>query len=265
MHLPHEEVAPCILDALECYCREVGPQSLGFYVDYEGNWQQLDGFRQRELRREMLEGQWTLLEMRDTPQEVGAYGFSYYGKSRATLDAASASDAVSAVSFWLPTEYLEASGPEHVRAFALHLAATLPWSSGHAGLAFKSLTGLLETEESRQLCLRYPGIDVADVSTISWHLGQRVRVPSWMNFMRPPVQALPHLIQTGFDFQSLEEGRAVITLGLWPEAGDLTEGRNLPLYRELVRTLEPWRYHEHVPRRSLMGEHVRRWDRRFLE
>jgi len=42
------------------------------------------------------------------------------------------------------------------------------------------------------------------------------------------------------ELQDLEDERAVITLGEWPDAGDTQQSRELPLQRELARVLEPW-------------------------
>lgn len=53
-------------------------------------------------------------------------------------------DATSAVSFWLPTEYLEEHGPERVRNMALEIASALPFCSGNVGLSFNCDLGLLE-------------------------------------------------------------------------------------------------------------------------
>ena len=61
-------------------------------------------------------------------------------------------------------------------------------------------------------------------------------------------------------------GRAVVTLGEWPESGDLEQGNTLPAYRELARVLEPWLYQSPpVPAWRLPDEAQYRWERRFLE
>jgi hypothetical protein len=76
-----------------------------------------------------------------------------------------------------------------------------------------------------------------------------------------------HLTSPGATVQELGGERAVVTLGPWPEAGDLTQGLDLPPYRELARVLEPWLYpcpsHESWPGAS--HEETRRWWRRFLD
>ncbi|MFP2913735.1 type VI immunity family protein, partial [Pyxidicoccus sp. 3LFB2] len=61
--------------------------------------------------------------------------------------------------------------------------------------------------------------------------------------------------------------RAVVTLGEWPEAGDLEAGAGLPAYRDLARVLEPWLYHDAgtVYSQDFPPEDKLRWERRFLD
>jgi len=65
--------------------------------------------------------------------------------------------------------------------------------------------------------------------------------------------------------QELPGDKAVITLGPWPEAGDVEKGEVLPAYRELARVLEPWLYHRPVSMLRQSEEETRRWERRFLD
>jgi hypothetical protein len=59
--------------------------------------------------------------------------------------------------------------------------------------------------------------------------------------------------------------RAIITLGEWPESGDMEKGQMLPAYRELAHALGPWLYFEPQARLpDLSPEETRRWDHRFL-
>jgi hypothetical protein len=65
--------------------------------------------------------------------------------------------------------------------------------------------------------------------------------------------------------RELDGERAVVTLGEWPEAGDLEQGRTLPAYRELARVLEPWLYEGPPFEKDFSPEDRRRWERRFLD
>ncbi len=69
----------------------------------------------------------------------------------------------------------------------------------------------------------------------------------------------------GTTVEELGAERAVVTLGEWPEAGDLAEGRTLPAYRELARVLEPWLHRRRALWSGFSEEELRRWERRFLD
>jgi hypothetical protein len=169
---------------------------------------------------------------------------------------------------------LEEHGPGKVQELAQELAAPLPFSSGHAGLSFNGEPDLLsEQEQFRALCFRYPGMDIPDPFLPSY-IGTRVKGVHWLTFLGQPVLSelggaaglRARLHSPGTTVQELEGERAVVTLGPWPEAGDTEQGRTLPAYRELARVLEPWLYHEESRHEHLqVPEHVRRWERRFLD
>ncbi len=124
------------------------------------------------------------VELSSSDTGISGYGFFYWARlpwrTRTRV-----ADEVSLVSFSWPTEYLEERGPERMRELAMELASLLPFSSGHAGLAFyspnpftASLKGIHET------AFRHPGIDVAHGSTT---LGPRVDGVHWLNFLGQPV------------------------------------------------------------------------------
>ncbi|WP_245814832.1 DUF3396 domain-containing protein [Cystobacter ferrugineus] len=255
--------------ALNVYLEAVGMNALAWYPDDEGDWSKLDAPRWEALRSELLAPDSPgahVFKMCERPDAAPSYEVEYCGKDREDL----LLGAVCALSFWLPTEYMEEHGPEKVRALALELAGPLPFCSAHAGLAFKHIG---TPKELRTLRLRYPGMDDCDLMRVSWTLGTRVRGPSWMNFLGPPVlhelggaQGLrSHLSSPGINVQELPGERALITLGPWPDAGDTEQGRDLPHYRELARVLEPWLYHEPSLQDPVASEETRRWERRFLD
>jgi hypothetical protein len=73
------------------------------------------------------------------------------------------------------------------------------------------------------------------------------------------------LSSPGTTVEPWEGARAVVTLGPWPEAGDLEAGRTLPEYRELARVLEPWLYQRPPSPNDWTAEYRQRWERRFLD
>ncbi|WP_257451381.1 DUF3396 domain-containing protein [Archangium lipolyticum] len=265
----HREIAPAVMHSLDTYLHAVGPRALGWYVDPEGDWQELDATGWTHVRDKLHKSS-PILKLRDTPSGAGQYELNYHGKS---LDAplfVDNPDAVCALSFWLPSEYLEEHGPAHVRELALELAAPLPINSGHAGPAFNFL---FMPPEFRSLCFRYPGMDVCSPMDVSWSIGTRVRGPHWLTFLGQPVLGevggsaglRTRLSSPGITVQEMDGERAVVTLGESPEAGDTEQGRDLPLHRELARVLEPWLYQQRIPWSGFTQEDMRRWERRFLD
>jgi TseV toxin immunity protein TsiV len=268
---PHEEVASAVMRSLDTYLRSVGPNVLGLYADEDGYWQNLDEERWALIRNELLNPVWARVYLADTSGRENRYHFAYRGMPPGSSSLAVESGAVSVVSFWLPTEFLEEHGPGRVRELALELATPLPFCSGHAGLSFNCDTSLVGVaREVRKHCFRYPGMDIPDPHLSSWRIGTKVREISWLNFLGQPVLSelggaaglRSRLSSPGTTVQDMEGERAVITLGRWPEAGDMEQGDTLPAYRELARVLEPWLYRDPDPRTS---EETRRWERRFLD
>ncbi|NPC73714.1 DUF3396 domain-containing protein [Corallococcus exiguus] len=119
---------------------------------------------------------------------------------------------------------------------------------------------------------RSVAIDVPDESA-SLHLGNHIRGVHWMNFLGPPVltelggvEALRERLRSpGTTVQPLPDGRAVVMLGIEPDAGDVTQSSVLPAYRELASVLDPWMYFHGDTRPSVDAEAQRRWERRFLD
>ncbi len=274
MHRPHAEVAPAVLCSLEAYLRGVGAQALGWYADEDGCWQRLDDAGWAHVRDKLLHRRRTQAHLADALRSEDRYRFEYYGMATDTLCMARDPGAVCAVSFWLPTEYLETHGPDRVRALAREVAAPLPFCSGQAGLSFNTETDLPGVMRViRRSCFRYPGLDIPDLGRLALKLGTRVRGPAWMTFLGQPVLGKlegveglrARLRSPGTTVETLDSERAVVTLGPWPEAGDLDQDERLPAYRELARVLTPWLYHEETHHPDLPPEDRRRWERRFLD
>lgn len=271
----HAEVSPQVAHSLKAYLRAVGPTALGLYADEDGYWQSLDDAGWSRIWRELSNPRRASIHLTDASNGEQRYRFIYRGRQLDAAFLANEPRAVSSVSFWLPTGYLEEHGPERVHALALELAAPLPFSSGHAGLSFDCDTGIAEVKkELRQLCFRYPGMDVPDFNWLSLHLGTRIRGVSWLNFLGQPVlgelggaaglRERLHYPET--TVRELSGDRAVIRMGPSPEAGDIQKGEALPAYREVAHVLEPWLHHETArSRSSFTPEDLLRWERRFLD
>ena len=267
----HREVVHAVLRAVEVYRQAVKPDALGWYAEpFIEDWNPLDAKGQAIMWGHMLEHPAMTMWLSERPDSATGYDVLYHGH----LFEPHAVDEINVVSFRLPTEELEAHGPEWVRDLALRLSRELPYASGYAGLCFnfpESVVGY--TDALRTLAFRYPGLDVPEPHGDASALGTRLKGVHWMNFLGPNVleplggvEGLRARLRTpGTTVEALEGGRAVVTLGPWPEAGDLDEGRDLPAWRELARVLEPWLYQPRGEWSGFSAEDMRRWARRFLD
>ncbi|HEX8439616.1 DUF3396 domain-containing protein [Archangium sp.] len=261
--------------SMDTYVQAVGTENLGFYVDGEGDSWELDQEGWAVNRRRLLEEPWPRVILEDASTDaLRGYQFEYKGRRIDDPEWPGSELYACVASFWLPTEYLEEHGPGRVRELALELAAPLPLCSGNVGLAFLGPNDAVGVpKEIRDRCFRYPGMDIPDVMSYAYNIGTRVRGPSWLTFLGQPVlgelgdvAALrSRLHSPGTTVQELEGGRAVVTLGEWPDAGDTEQGRTLPAYRELARVLEPWLYEGPKFQTDFSPEDRRRWARRFLD
>ncbi len=273
MRQPHEDIAAAVMEALALYLREVGESALGWYLDPEGDWQELDAAGWAYIHQHMRDSS-PLLTLKDTPGGAGPYRFEYHGKSPHTPLVLQEPDAVSAVEFWLPTEILRERGSPWVRELALELGNRLPFTSGHVGLSFNALDQLAGV--SRELlpwCFRHPGMSPRESGRLSWKLGTRVPGVHWLTFLGPPVLGelggasglRARLVSPDISVHELDAQRVLLTLGAEPDAGDTSLGHHLPLHREVARLLEPWLFHRPLPWGGFSPDDLRRWERRFLD
>jgi hypothetical protein len=274
MRHSHHAIARAVQQSLDVYLRAVGPQTLAWYAGQD-DWETLDARGWDHLRNKLLEHNWLSLDLKDDPSGVHGFGVEYYGKWFEDPRGLQEPDMMSTLGFWLPSEFLEAQGPVAMRKLALELAAPLPFCSGNAGLSFHSMHGYEETEEAlSQLCLRYPGMDVILLRTLSWKLGMRVKGPAWLTFLGQPVLGelggveglRARLSSPSITIQPLEGERAMVALGPWPDAGDTEAGHHLPEYREFAHVLRPHLYRPRKPWSSYFPEDIwQRWEQRFLD
>lgn len=294
-YLPHDHhaLAAGVSRALDTYLHAVGagPETLGTWCDTEGegDWFPLNASGWEIVRSWLRPGthrfveDWdpetflhrnkkgfeTLVSLAGATPATHGYAFHYLAR----LPWRTPREAVSAVSVSLPTEFLERQGPDTVKALALELAAGLPFSSGHGGLAVHLPNRSRQVMRAlREDVFRYPGLDVP-VPGLTDTLGMRVEGVHWLNFLGPPVleavggvsglRARLHSPDT--TVRELEGQRVLVALGQGPEAGDLTQGLALPAYRELARVLEPWLAEAPSPWSGYSQEETRRWWRRFLD
>ncbi|WP_044191497.1 type VI immunity family protein [Hyalangium minutum] len=275
MQRSHQEVIPGVMRGLERYREAIGLGTLAWTPDGEGDWQELDQSQWEMLRQKMGHPRGAEIRLRETDRLSSDYEFRYSGRDLKEAFEFQDLERTCAVAFWLPTEYLEKHGPAQVRKLALELGAELPFNSGHAGLSVYFSEDLYEVRKLLwPQCFRHPGLDMPAMERLPGRLGARIKGVSWLTFLGEPVLGqlggaeglAARLHSGGTTVENMGAGRAVVTLGEWPEAGDLEQGNTLPAYRELAQVLEPWLYQSpRVPEWKFPDEVLYRWERRFLE
>lgn len=276
MRCAQAAAGPATEKALDTYLQAIGgTQSLGLFLDSDGEWQPLDGEGWTYNRNKFRGPAGCRVILRDADPIDKLFGVEYMGWPHAPSSPEGEPDSACAVSFWLPTEFLDEHGPRRTRELAKALASSLPFSSGYGGPAFNCDLDLFSIPELvRPLCFRYPGLDVIELSILSQYMGERLRASSWLTFLGPTaveqlggIERLRGGLTTpGTTVESLETNRLLISLGDEPEAGDTRHGETLPAYRELARVLEPRLFHKPRFRNILFPpEEWHRWERRFLD
>ncbi|RKG91326.1 type VI immunity family protein [Corallococcus terminator] len=205
--------------------------------------------------------------------DPSGYEFRY----RARLPWCEISSEHSILSVSVPIRFLTDHGADKLRDLALEFAEHLPFTTGHAGLSLSFTWG-----RSRILPIiknelnRHPGWDVPNTGA-TMDLGNQIDGIHWLNFLGPSVleavggaQTLrSRLSNPDTTVQELTEGRALVSLGAAPLAGDtkLDEPNPLLAYRELAQVLEPWLqpFRPFNTWSDFTEEETRRWWRRFLD
>ncbi|ATB33744.1 type VI immunity family protein [Melittangium boletus] len=274
MRRAHTRVVHEVIQALEIYIQAVGAHVLGGYFDADGEWKELDARGWSDVRRKLLSPRGASIELAGAPDDLTGYEWIYQGRLFDEPRSADDSDESCVVTFSMPTEYLEGQGPERVRELASRLAVILPFDSGHGGISLQ-MPGWTQRNAPtiRDSLFLHPGLDIPE-PVLAWSLGTKLKGAYWLTFLGPTVlkglggaEGLRERLRSpGTTVETLHDARAVVTLGRWPEAGDLMRGDTLPAYRELARVLEPWLYFEQrCPWGNLTLDETRRWQRRFLD
>lgn len=286
MRRPHPEIAQAVTRALDIYLNAVGPEKLGWYLaprteqDPEGDAgieavvHPLDSRGWTIVRDALRDPVSCVLQLEEHENQVGGFHVEYYGRQCSTLELPTCSEVVSAVSFWLPTEYLEDRGAVQVREMAVAMARELPINSGYLSLAFNYLVRFKEVVQAiHDQCFRYPGLDVHDLSESSMELGTRVRGAYWLNFYGQPLLAQlggarglrEQLNSPGVSIEELGEEKVLVALGEEPETGDVKQSRDMRPYQTLARVLKPYLHEERPDWFGFSSDQLRHWQRRFLD
>ncbi|WP_375759923.1 type VI immunity family protein [Corallococcus exercitus] len=269
---PTLDVNQAVSESLQTYLHAISPQPFTHYSDDEGEWQELDAAGWAVIHENLQQPLRSIVLLTNDTAYPNGYEFHYDGKDIHAPIFRRDPGPVSAVRFVLPLSWMSTHGPDSVRKLALALAAPLPFSSGHAGLAVTGFLGVGSvTSELVPQLVQYPGVDLMELDLVSSAIGTRLRVPHWMTFIGEPslgamggVDFLRSQLHTpGTTVEALDASRAVVTLGPEPLAG----GPDQPLlaYRELARVLEPWAFHATQRPADFPDDDFFPWDRRFLD
>jgi hypothetical protein len=296
-YMPHDhpDVATGVAHAIDSYVRAVGEgpatlshAALGEY-DHEElsteRWERIhrlllperphrfaDDYPEPRLERMVKQQYETFIHLGGDYGCLNGYGLTY--QARIPWRGYSSND-VTRLEASLPSEYLEEHGSAAVKALALDMASRLRFATGSVGWVFLALMPhWFYTPLIREEMLRHPGIHVEVGDP---RIGTRVEGVHWLNFLGQPVlrdlggagELRSRLHSPGTTVQELDDARAVVMLGGWPDAGDLKQGNPLPAHRELARLLEPWLDKDFArPSFRIEGltqEEALRWARRFLD
>lgn len=284
MQHSHDEIAQAVMRTLDIYLDAVGPEKLGWSLEPESDddpyeegveavMRPLDSRQWASVRDKILDPTSCLLQLEEHENQVGGFHVEYHGFQRAILGFPAWSQAVSALSFWLPTEYLEEKGPSRVRDMAVAMARELPINSGYVSLAFNYLLRYREVVRAvHENCFRYPGLDVHDLSDAAMELGTRVRGAYWLNFYGQPLlgqlggaeRLRQRLDSPQVSVEELGEGKVLVALGTEPTTGEAEQQSELHPYRALARVLEPFLHQQQPDWFSFSPEQLRHWERRFM-
>lgn len=278
MRRSHEDIAPSVWRAIQLYLEAIPPRSLGWSVTPEGAFLRLDEDRWRGVREELLVPPYPaslLINLQQHQDEAGGYNIEYVGRRLEAPAFVRDENSTCAVSFTLPTEYLEEHGATRVRALALSIAQQLPFSFGYASLALISPNTwwYAARRAVRELRDRHPGLDVCILEQTSRVMGTRARGAYWLTFLGEPLLARLGGVQQlrrrlsfpDITLQPLAEERVLVSVGDEPDAFDTERRRPPPSLRALAQTLEPFLLEEEPTGWFIPDdlEDMRRWARRF--
>ncbi|RKH43379.1 DUF3396 domain-containing protein [Corallococcus sp. AB050B] len=269
---PTADVAQAISLSLQRFVDAIGIHALNYYFGEDGEPRELDDAAWATIRTKLhhpVAPSVILFTDAPYPEKIE---FEYRGKDIHAAIHRRDPGPVCAVRFIVPLSWMNTHGPDGVRKLALALAAPLPFSSGHAGLAVTGFLGVGSvTSEVVPQLVQHPGVDLMELDLVSCEIGTRLRVPHWMTFIgEPSLSAMggvdflrSQLHAPGTTVEALDASRAVVTLGPEPLAGG--PDQPLPAYRELARVLEPWAFHATWNPADFPKEDFLPWDRRFLD
>lgn len=249
----HVKLAPTVGVLFNAYLTLVGDDALQFIVS-SGEWKPLTPQQRARARRRMSPAAAKglpndFLEMKGGcgEDDVGAYGFFYYGHDLSESDS---ERETSAVEMWFPTEAVESRGLDAFTQDVLGLVSCVPFSSGYCSLAFNLEECAwidVMRDVTNPLAMRHPGMDLHMTVITTGFMGDGVRGAYWLTLVGP---AALHALQ--LDAKGLRSALAEPTITVYElehgvairagdelRPGDVNYGDRLPLTRKVAAVLEP--------------------------
>lgn len=249
----HVTLAPAVGVLFNAYLALVGDDALQFIVS-SGEWKPLTPRRLGHARRRMspaaakgLPNDFIEMKGGCGEDDVGAYGFFYYGHDLAEVDP---ERETSAVEMWFPSEVVERRGLDSFTTDVLGLASHVPFSSGYCSLAFNLEEAAwidVTLYVTTPLAMRHPGMDVHRTVITTGFMGDGIRGAYWLTLVGPvALQALQldadglceALEDPAITVYELDHGVA-IRAGDELRPGDVNYGDRLPLTRKVAAVVEP--------------------------
>ena len=268
---PHRRISQLIPGVLSAYRNYIGPKSLEWYIDEEGELAPLSATEYDRIVGELERAASPNYNLRlsDSLYEADRFRFAYAGFDVGGPAFQRWPNAASYLELWFPTDFFVQSGAEAFRQFATGIAASLPFASGYASLAFNAVSGPGEREAWEFIharCFEYPGLDIHAPDRTSLEIGTRIRGAWWLNFFGPslleacggatrfgPLRHYPDI-----RIEEMDEGKLLVTAGSEPAAGDVLSPIPEGL-RALAQLMRPFVLHPSFSLPGLRNGETERW------
>lgn len=249
----HNEIGKHAAEVFLRYISFIGSDRLKWFAGEE-QWEKLGADEFDQLYNEMsaCQPEWSsLVDAVDNWLEVPGFRFRYRGKWLDDPVFSPWESAVSSITVWFPTEFLNQLGTVAFREGIISIVQDLPFDSGYVSPAFCYLEGDAELgafREIRRLAFRYPGIDVYDLLQTGFLIGQQLKGAYWLNFLGPSVVAnniekLKSLTEQlsrypNASIEKLPSDALIVTLGSEPNFGDTNRQANVDVYRTFYQIMQ---------------------------
>lgn len=271
---PHRVIADGVIRHIRAFVDLVSYRELTFAFDDNGhglnlNERSLELLLKQRFDPNVPNGH---LELESGEQLAPAFGLAYSGNA---LTTPGTERETSSLQCWVPRRFFLAHRSE-VEAFFDETARTLPFTFAYLSYGLSGDNMHLKQGIAR----RYPGLDIADPTSVEMDLGNKAAGVYWLNLLGPELTAklggmeeIRNSLPDGIEVGAFSGDTCRIRLGEMPEIGDVNRRQVLPLYRVLAGFFEergvlhpPQHVVYHIDEtRNPDREAMEAWHRRFLE